>query len=452
MNGGSWLGVWIAALGIGAVFSALSQSLRDFSRPALDEILEAIKRPSHTARIKRILDDVDGHAASVSLPRIGCNLIVVVAMVMWITAIRGKEAPSWLEALIAVAASSFLVWTFGSVLPSAVAKHAAEATISRWSRVLRATYILTGPVKMVADFFDEVVRRLSGREEMSESEAVQEEILSVVEEARHEGQVDETEKKMIESVVSFRDLTVGQIMTPRTEIEAMAVTNDLGAVTAFIRAGRHSRIPVYENNLDHILGVFYVKDLMRWLAGGQGPNASNAGGSRAGRTFDLRSLLRPATFVPESKTVRQLLKELLAKRVHIAIVADEYGGTAGLVTIEDIVEEVFGDIQDEYESPEEESAEVKINSAAKVAFVDARAYVDTVNAAIRPLGVSLPESEDYDTVGGFVTVMLGRIPNAGETLRHDGMLLTVLEAEPTRVTRVKLETTHAGDTQPGKDS
>jgi putative hemolysin len=184
--------------------------------------------------------------------------------------------------------------------------------------------------------------------------------------------------------------------------------------------------------MDHIVGVFYVKDLMRWLAG-------ENGGARGGKPFDLRGLLRPAMFIPESKTIRELLGELLAKRVHMAIVADEYGGTAGLVTFEDIVEEVFGDIQDEYELPEETTSDVRLDTVKRQAEVDARAYIGDVNADLKPLGIELPESEDYDTVGGFVTVTLGRIPTAGESFAHEGTTVTVVAAEPTRVTRVRLE-------------
>jgi CBS domain containing-hemolysin-like protein len=265
---------------------------------------------------------------------------------------------------------------------------------------------------------------------------------------------------MIEAVVKFRDRTVAQVMTPRTEMEAMPLVNDLSKVTQTIRAIGHSRIPVYEGDLDHIVGVFYVKDLMKWLAGdapisqqaGQqanpatnphpapsaGTSGGASGGSRGGRTFDLRALLRPATFVPETKTIRELLPELLAKRTHIALVADEYGGTAGLITIEDIVEEVFGDIQDEYEHADESAPEVKVDPAARSAEIDARASIEDANyELLRGLGSTLPDSDEYETVGGFVTVSMGRIPEAGETLQFEGGTILILAAEPTRVTRVQ---------------
>ncbi|MFZ4575512.1 MAG: hemolysin family protein [Phycisphaerales bacterium] len=431
MTGGVWLGLAVVALGVGSVFSALSQSLREVSRARLEEIAAIRNRRGSTARVGRILDDVQGHATSIALPRILANLAVVVGIVMWITGLRGVPAPTWVEGLLGVLFSSLLLWVFGVVLPHSVARHAGESTVYAWSGFLRAAYVLTGPLKLLADGVDEMVRRLAGRTEMDEAEELQEELLSAVADAEDEGAFDQKERDMIEAVVRMRDKTVIQIMTPRTEIAAMELSNNLGVVTQTIRAIGHSRIPVYDGDLDHIVGVFYVKDLMRWLAG-------ENGGARGGKPFDLRALLRPAMFIPESKTIRELLGELLAKRVHMAIVADEYGGTAGLVTFEDLVEEVFGDIQDEYELPEDQTSEVRVDSSKREAEVDARAYIGDVNSDLKPLGIELPESEDYDTVGGFVTVTLGRIPAAGETFQHDGISVTVIAAEPTRVTRVRL--------------
>ncbi|MBS0198505.1 MAG: HlyC/CorC family transporter [Planctomycetes bacterium] len=419
------------------MLSTLVQSLRDLSRPALDDIVAIKNNPNAAARLARIMDDVEGHAAATAMPRTVCNLIVAVGLVLWITAIRQQADPTWIDGLVGIVIASLALWVFTSVLPASIAKHAGEITVYSWSMLLRFLYVVGSPLRSIARVVDEVVKRLAGKADQTEAEVLQEEILSVVEEGREEGQFDESERDMIEAVVKFRDKTVGQVMTPRTEIHALELSNNLGEVTAAIRRIGHSRIPVYTDSLDHVVGIFYVKDLMRWLAGES---------SRGGKTFDLKSLLRPAYYVPETKTVRELLAELLSKRVHIAMVADEYGGTAGLVTIEDIIEEVFGDIQDEYEGTQEETPEVKVMTAERMAEVDARAYIADANDQLRSLSVEIPESEDYDTVGGFVTVTLGRIPAAGEQFTHEGIKVTVLAAEPTRVTRVRLEALAATET------
>ncbi len=425
-----WLAVWIAAIFAGGVLSALTQSLRDVSRTGLEARLGTSTNTGLRDRVAKIVGDLEGHATAITLPRIACNLVAVVAMVIWITAVRGLSQPGWIETTIGVVATSGLIWVFGSVIPTAIARHAAAATVVACATIIRLAYVAARPVLALSGFADTIVRRLAGREDVDRAEAVQAEILNVVEEARHEGQFDEYERDMIEAVVHFKDSTVAQIMTPRTQVEALAAESNLGQVTAFIRRVGHSRVPVYEGDLDHILGVFYVKDLMKWLAGER---------PKGGQGFDLKALLRPSIFVPETKTVRELLSELLEKRVHIAIVADEFGGTAGLVTFEDIVESVFGDIQDEYEQPHDGTGDMRIDADRKTAEIDAKAYIEDVNDDLdQRLGVRIPESQDYDTVGGFVTVTSGRIPGAGEHLELGTIAVEVLEAEPTRLTRVRI--------------
>ncbi len=426
---------WVAlgALLLSAFFSTLHMSLRAAPRGALADLAQR-RSPRAAARIDRILDDADAHLLAINLPRILCTLIVAVESVFWIVSFRSAEhgnpdaPPSALELTLGLGMASLFIWLVGFAVPHSIAKHAGERITVAFAPLLRAAHALVRPVGPIVRFLDEIVRRLAGEDDETENEAREAELLSVVEEGRQEGQFDETERDMIEAVVEFRTTTVEQIMTPRTEIDALECTDDLAEVKAYVRDRGHSRVPVYEDDLDHILGVLYAKDLLRWMA-------SEA--AERGEPFSLRAILRPALFVPETKTVRQLMRELLEKKVHIAIVADEYGGTAGLVTIEDIVEEIFGDIQDEYETAEDEAPEVVILEGA--AEIDGRVHVADANDELEPLGIELPESEDYDTVGGLVTVTLGRIPDEGERLRHDGVVITVLQAEPTRVSRVRVE-------------
>lgn len=423
-----WPWIVLGAMVAGGVLAALFQSLRDLPRTTLEELITTRDNERRNARARAILNDIEGHATAVALPRIVCNLTLAVGIVMWLQDAIGGAAPEWVAIVGGVTITSLVLWVFGVAIPQGIAKHASARTVYAWSGTLRALYTVMRPFNAVVNFFDEVVRRLSGNSG-NQADAREAELLSVVEEARQEGQFDETERDMIAAIVRFRDTTVQQIMTPRTEMHAMELTNNLGEVTGNIRRIGHSRIPVYEETLDRIAGIFYVKDLMRWLAGE----------NRSGKSFDLKHILRPAIFVPETKTIRELLAELIEKKVHMAIVADEYGGTAGLVTFEDIVEEILGDIQDEYEVAEEEAPEVKLDQKRGFAEIDARSYIEDANNEVRPLGVEFPESEEYDTVGGFVTVTLGRIPSPGESLSLDGMKVTVLEAEPTRVTRVRIE-------------
>lgn len=225
---------------------------------------------------------------------------------------------------------------------------------------------------------------------------------------------------MIESVIEFRDTQVGQIMTSRPEIVALELKASLPEVKRTLEESGHSRIPVYDGTLDHIVGILYARDLLKHL--GQSPEQ-----------FNIRSAIRPAVFVPEIKPLRDLLREFRQQKVHIAIVADEYGGTAGLVTIEDILEELVGEISDEHE-PISPSTFRRVDE--RTADVDARIYLGDLN---RLLGLDLPDDAGYETLGGFVSVTMGRIPPEGTSFEHEGVRYTVTSAEPQKVNRVKIE-------------
>ena len=431
MSAAGWLWIAVAAMALGGVFGALFHSLKDMTRTTLDEMAVARGRSGPRRRVERIVEDIGGHATAVALPRVMCNMVTAIALVFWLELVRGDMVSPGVAITLGIAVSSLFIWVFGSVVPTSIAAYAAEGTVYHWSWLIRVCYLIQRPLLGIIAFFDEVVRRLTGKTAATQAEEVQAELMSVVEEAQQGGQFDEVERNMIEAVMGFSRTTVEQIMTPRTEVEALLLTNNLGEITKFIRSCRHSRIPVYEGGLDQVVGMFYIKDLMRWLAG-DGPRTS-------GKPFELRSILRPAYFVPETKTIRELLQELIDKKVHVAMVADEYGGTSGLVTLEDIVEEIFGEIQDEYESPADAEAEVHVNAAERAADLDARAYIRDANLELKSIGVELPEGEDYDTVGGLVVTTLGRIPIVGEAFQIGELTLRVMEAEPTRVNRVRLE-------------
>ncbi|MBL9032861.1 MAG: HlyC/CorC family transporter [Phycisphaerae bacterium] len=435
MNGSAWLWTGLLSAGVGGLLATIFHSLKDMTRTRLAELAEerAAKTGSGAGRrrVERILEDVDGHLTAVALPRIVCNMVTAVAAVFWVASFTSHPTPTGLQVLIGIVAASLLVWVVGLVIPQSVAGYAAERTVYAWSWLIRVCYAMQAPLNAVVSFLDEAIRRLAGRSDETEAEQREAEIMSAVDEAQQEGQVDQVERDMIQAVVEFSQTTVRQIMTPRTEIEALALTNNLGEVVRFIRTCRHSRIPVYDGTLDSIVGMFYIKDLMRWMAGDV-PRAS-------GKGFELRSILRPAYFVPESKTIRELLQEFVDKKVHVAMVADEFGGTSGLVTLEDIIEEIVGEIQDEYEAPEDDAPVIVVDGAARTADLDARAYISDANDRLRALGVELPESDEYDTIAGLVSTLLRRIPEAGEVVELPGLIVRVVEAEPTRATRVRVE-------------
>ena len=230
--------------------------------------------------------------------------------------------------------------------------------------------------------------------------------------------IEDEEKQMIASIFEMGETVVREIMSPRIDIIALAVDTPLAeALDVIIKAG-HSRIPVFEDNADRIVGFLYAKDLLKCYRDNQSDVL-------------IRSILRPAYFVPESKKVDELFHEMQTRRVHIAVVVDEYGGTAGLVTIEDLLEEIVGEIQDEYDKEP-----VPYQKIARDTYVfNARLDVDSVADL---LGVDLPYT-DVDTLGGFIFAELGHVPETGETVTYAGWRFTVLSVESRRIRQVRAE-------------
>lgn len=427
--------IWILLLAtvLALLVSSLHYALRDYSVVRLREIIE---RRGASAMVDGILDDVDGHALATGAVRVLCNVAITLAAVVMLRVFQivpGADATAASTELMvsyprlagAFALASGLIYVFALLIPMSIAEHAGERLIYGFAAPLRVLHLVAWPLRALS-VVDVAIKRLSGAEHVTEEQKLEEQIISVVTEGERDGQLGETQRDMIEAVVDFKGRTVDQIMTPRTEIEGFEYTDDLAFIRKFIEEHGHSRTPIYQGDLDHIVGVLYAKDLLRFL----GSDASK---------FKLRPVLRRAVFVPETKPLMELLYELRARKVHMAIVADEYGGTAGLVTFEDLLEEIVGEIQDEYEPTDPAAPEIEVKIDQNSAEAEARAYVVDVNEALEPLGVEVPSSEEYDTLGGYVLAKLGHIPEPGESFKEEGFVVTVLSAEATRVKRLKIE-------------
>lgn len=423
----------LAAMSSG-FFAACSIALREVSRSRLADLLE---QRNKNDQVSRFFKNAPQLSLMTGTARSGLTLVVLLATLFHVEENWGRpEQWSTLTMyLVALSIASIFVVVFGVAIPVSVARYHPERMLARSMPLLNGCLFVFSPFIRVLYLFDPFIRRLTGAEEDSENGA-SDEVMSVVQDHHDEGAVDEEQKEMIEAVFEFKSTTAGEIMTPRTDMEGIDVTADLQMVRETIIEIGHSRIPVYQEDYDHIVGILYAKDLIKLL------------GVASESPFDLRSLLREPMLVPETKTLDQLLHEFKASKVHLAIVLDEYGGTAGLVTIEDILEEIVGEIEDEYE-PEEERPSIRIIEDG-IAEVDARVYVDQLNDELE---LDLPEDEDYDTVGGFVFSELGHIPEPGETFEFGNLRVTVLIVERTHVNRVKIDYVANGkqqDTAPSR--
>lgn len=258
------------------------------------------------------------------------------------------------------------------------------------------------------------------------------EIRLIVEQGSQQGVLEAEEEQMISAVMSLSDSKLHEVMVPRIDIAAIDQEASFDDAVRLVLTEGHSRTPLYKDSVDHIVGILYAKDLLRIIA---------AGGPRP----RLRDIMRPALFVPESQAVDDLLNELQRRRVHMAIVLDEYGGTAGLVTIEDLLEEIVGEIQDEFD--EEEPMKVILRDGE--AILDGRADIDEMGELIDP-ALELEDDEEYDTVGGFVYHRIGRVPVVGDTVAVDPFKITVIKVTGRRVGKVRV-TWDAGAQKPDAD-
>jgi CBS domain containing-hemolysin-like protein len=406
-------GVVVAAL-LSLFFSTLTYSLRDVSRSRLAEYLE---RHGKSALFAPTMQHQGDLIFLTAFARLLANMFVLVEMLMLFEGAR--QTPPW-HYLLAVLATGVITLFSSVAIPHAAAKHFGSELVGIFASSLQGMRMVLLPATKIMHAIEAMMRRATGSTGEPEADEIEKEILSAVEEGEKEGVVDEEEREMIERVIAFGDTHVGQIMTSRPEIAAIPQTASLSQVKQALQESGHSRIPVYDRTLDTIVGVLYARDLLKQL----GVPADQ---------FDLRKAMRPPLYVPETKPLRDLLHDFQLQKVHIAIVMDEYGGTAGLVTIEDLLEELVGDISDEHE-PQEPAMLKRLNENA--AEADARIYLDELN---RLMALDLPEDAGYDTLGGFVSTTLGRIPETGAVFEQNGLRFTVLDAEPRKVNRVKIE-------------
>ena len=392
-------------------FALLTLALRSLSRVKL---LEAFRNADKEAMFDDFMRHVEPMMLTCGFFRMAANAAIILLLAHLL--VERHYLLTFLAAVVVLEGINLAI-------PHAWSKYTGEYILVHTYPLLK--WLLRGmrPLLFVFELHDRLVRRLAGVAHLDPEQAQeekQEEILNFVEQGRIEGAVDEEELEMIENVLELDETTAEEIMTPRTDLVAVGVEADLTTVLNAIQHEGHSRLPIYEGTIDNIIGLIYAKDLLNEI--GKDPAA-----------FRLRDRLRPAYFVPETKSLRDLLHEFQAQTLHLAVVLDEYGGTAGVVTIEDVLEELVGEIADEYEKPAHELCH-KIDETTFE--MDARMYIDDVNSELE---IELPEDEDYDTVGGFVFSHLGYIPKTGETFTFKDLKFVIASAGPRNIKRIRIQ-------------
>ena len=317
-----------------------------------------------------------------------------------------------------VAALSLMAVLFGLFVPRSIGVRHAKQVLLLMVFPLELITWLTRPLVAGLFFLTRLVTAPFGANPQEGTLVSEEDIKALIETGEEQGVLDVTERDMIHSVFALGEKKVHEVMVPRPDITAIDVNTPPEQVLEAVVSAGHSRIPVYEGSPDEIIGVLYVKDLFRRLARGE--------------SVTIRPFLRPAQFVPETKKVDELLREMQNDKVHIAIVVDEYGGTAGLVTIEDLVEEIVGEIRDEYDVDEELVLPVSDHEA----LMDARVPFSEVKETF---GLDDPDGEEeFDTLGGYVTHELGRLPKVGETIQRNRVKFIIESVDGRRIGRIRV--------------
>lgn len=378
-----------------AYFSATETAFSTFNRIRIKNLAEDGDR-----RAKLVLDLAEDYDRLLSTILVGnniVNILLTAVATVFFTRLYGEG----LGPTVSTVVSTIVVLIFGEISPKSLAKQYAENFTMATAPILRFVVILLYPINWLFGLWKKLLNVLFKSSE--EQGVTEEELLTIVEEAEQDGSIDEEESELIRRAISFNEREAIDILIPRVDVTGVPVDATFAEMRAIFAESGFSRLPVYENTMDDIVGIVHHK------------NCTFAEGEPT-----PKDIMTPATFVPPTMKIRLLLKQLQQEKSHIAIVADEYGGTLGIVTMEDILEELVGEIWDEHDDVIENIRLVRENDYSVLCTTELKEMMDYFD-----------RETDYDstTVSGWVMEVLGHIPEAGETFTADGLAVTVIEAE-----------------------
>ena len=358
---------------------------------------------------------------------VGNNIVNIlassIATVVTINLLGGTSSSS---IAIATIGMTIIILIFGEITPKIIAKNQSVKIAGIVVTIIYYFALILKPIIKILMMISKFIGRLLGIEIRDEGLMITEEdIISFENVGEAESIIEEEEKEMIHSIVGFGETTAKEVMTPRTSMFALEGERTLDEVWDEIIEKGFSRIPVYEDTIDNIIGVLYLKDVLGIIKDGK-------------TDTPIKNFIRSGYFVPETKSIIEILQEFRSMKVHIALVLDEYGGIVGIVTIEDLIEEITGEIRDEYDTEEEELIhKIDENSYEVDGMID----IETLD---KELAIGLPESEDYESLGGLIVTEMGRVAVVGDEIMIDNVRLKVLEVDKMRVSKVLIEL-NAGD-------
>jgi len=409
-------GVFVLLLALSAFFSGTETAFF-----AISKIDFAKLKEEHTTSAKRIVRLLNDQRKLLITILTGNTLVnigsAVIATILTVKLIQQYHLSETWSMFIEVVVVTFLILIFGEITPKVAAVKRPVAFARKVVFWIDLIYLVFYPISASLERFTLFFSRVFHLEK-KEHFLSEDELKTLIELGEEKGTIQEEEKEMIDSIFEFGETTVREIMLPRIDMVCVEVSTPIEELIELIQKEGHSRIPVYEERIDNIVGIIHAKDLIPFLANSQ-------------KVSDLRKLARPAYFIPESKKIDDLLREFQQEKVHMAIVVDEYGGTAGLVTLEDVIEEIVGEIQDEYDR--EQPLFKKI--AENIWLVDAKIDISEFNETFPE---PLPEDEDYESLGGFIFDITGDVPAEHEVIQWNHYKFQIEKLEGQRIAEVKV--------------
>lgn len=405
--------ILIICLVLSALFSASETALMSLSKIRVKQMIE--NREKGANRINKLLSDPSRLLSAIL---IGNNVVNIGASSLMTS--LAIDAFGNTGVGVATGIMTLLILVFGEITPKSLAAKNSEKISVRLSGFIEFVTNLLTPISFVLNIItDFLVKLLGGEVDKKKPFITQEELKTIVNVSYKEGVLEGEEKDMIYNVFDFSDSQVNDVMVPRTEIVAIDVDLPYEEIIKIINKEQYSRIPVYENTIDNIIGILYVKDLLFLDVNKESP-------------FDLRKYIRQPYFTPEYKSIKELFKEMRTNRNHMVVIIDEYGGTEGIVTIEDVVEEIVGDIEDEYDKKIKEIEVIKEDEY----LVNGNVRIDIINELI---GTHI-ESKDFDTIAGFVIGIIDRLPEAGEEIEYENIRFIIENIDRNRIKKIRILT------------
>ena len=392
---------------LSAYFSATETAFSTFNRIRVKNMAE--KGNKKAALALRLADNYD---SLISAILIGNNIVNILASAMATLLFAKLIANQDLAATVSTAVLTIVILVFGEISPKTIAKYNPERFVLFSAPIINFVRVLLFPFIIIFNGWQKLLAKLFKKNE--DQGMTEEELISIIEEAEEEGDIDKEESDLIKSAIEFGDLEVGDIFTPRIDITALPVGADKETVAKTFSESGYSRLPVYDGDIDNVVGILYYKDFY----------------TVAYKTnVALEEIIKPVIYVAKTQPVNELMKDLQEKQLHMAVVTDEFGSTAGIVTLEDILEEIVGEIWDEHDEIIEEIKEVGENEYVVSGKANTEKLFDE-------LDIDLDDEIDAVTVGGWAMEVLGKIPEVGDTFEEHGVAVEVLEMDGRRVESV----------------